>query len=264
MPNTQQNCKPIPKPNIRTRRKPLVVNRQANRNAARERVVKEAIAHRETQQTDPERQQEAREAREAEQARQANLGSRRRRTQARMDDDRTEAEKAAAKSGRKSAGQKARRSEAWWSKMAYTPEYRTMYFEITMRCLRDRLTPAEFMVFTFVMDRTVGWLKEWEVIRMKQFLHGSIPDERGFQQFCGTGLAERTIQRAIASLEESGLIRVRDKADHSGLREYRVITVGELTELETPEGKGLRYYIYVPGEDQKYALFSENVKKTVG
>jgi DNA-binding transcriptional ArsR family regulator len=146
------------------------------------------------------------------------------------------------KKGRASKSQKRRRSEAWWSAQGDIEpvwQYRIFTREFLSRCIRSQLSATEWSVLDFIFDRTVNWGKQWETIRMSQFVSGSLPDKDGFQAFCGTGLSKRTVQYALEKLEAGGLIVVRDKTNGNGLRELSVQRVDKIKhqiEQQNPEG----------------------------
>lgn len=121
-----------------------------------------------------------------------------------------------------------RRREAWWAQrfthMQSTWEYKAYAYEFFTRRIRQYLDASEQVVFFFIFERTVWWFKEWETIRMKQFVSGSLPRSDGTQNFCGTGLSERTVQRALVKLiDEKGLVVRREKPGGNGLMQYSIV-----------------------------------------
>lgn len=69
------------------------------------------------------------------------------------------------------------------------------------RFVYPSLKSCERIVMEFIFDRTVNWGKETERIKKEHFISG-IPDYSS-----GTGLSTPTINKAIANLTESGLVR---------------------------------------------------------
>lgn len=69
------------------------------------------------------------------------------------------------------------------------------------RFVYPSMKSCERIVLEFIFDRTVNWGKETERIKKDHFI-GGIPDYSG-----GTGLSTPTINKALANLMESGLVR---------------------------------------------------------
>lgn len=64
------------------------------------------------------------------------------------------------------------------------------------------LQPKHYLVLMFILDRTIGWDKVWEIISVKHLSDGV----RNVS--CGFKISERTVYRAIDDLIERGLINV--------------------------------------------------------
>jgi DNA-binding transcriptional ArsR family regulator len=133
------------------------------------------------------------------------------------------------------------RKEAWWARALFTNGYKIFAYEYFTRAIRGHLTPAEQAVFFLIFDRTVWWLKEWETIRLSQFIGGSLPDEDGFRAFSGTGLSRRTVISTLQRLEADGLVRRREKRGGNGLVEYALPEVHRVRELPRFAGVNIAY-----------------------
>jgi hypothetical protein len=83
----------------------------------------------------------------------------------------------------------------------------TMTFQQIMRDFAHEFTPSQLAVLFFVMDRTVGWGKRWEIITQRQFLNG-IPssDEDAMPHAGRLKMALNTLKSALSFLLESGII----------------------------------------------------------
>jgi hypothetical protein len=69
------------------------------------------------------------------------------------------------------------------------------------------LSPSEFMVLLFILDRTLGWNKDSEVITRRQMLKGVA--SRGTLYHRGLSLSASTIDTTLNRLEEKGVIERR-------------------------------------------------------
>jgi hypothetical protein len=99
------------------------------------------------------------------------------------------------------------------------PPYSFVSREIDRR-LMAILTPSEFCVMRFILDRTLAHGKEWEVIPVRHFLTGS---HEGGEDYVPTlHFSRRTLITCIKSLLEIQLVRV-DRA-----RPHRRYALGEL------------------------------------
>lgn len=67
-------------------------------------------------------------------------------------------------------------------------------------------SPSEYMVLMFVFDRTVGWGKLVERVKLRHF-------ESGIEGVtCGTGMPSKTVRRALSALvEKQTLVRTRGR-----------------------------------------------------
>ena len=66
------------------------------------------------------------------------------------------------------------------------------------------LSPSEFMVLMFIVDRTLGWQKFSEVITRRHMLKGIASG--GTIYHLGTSLSASTLDKILNSLEEKGVI----------------------------------------------------------
>lgn len=82
------------------------------------------------------------------------------------------------------------------------------------------MSPAQHMVMTLVISRTMGWGKLWETIPMRHFVEGAA--RRDFKEgdspvtrmhFRGTNLTEPTVRKAIQFLVEHGFLRRKPHRD---------------------------------------------------
>lgn len=132
-------------------------------------------------------------------------------------------------------------------------EYRVFVREFLSRVLRAHLSPSEWCVLDFIFDRTLQWGKQWETIRLRQFVGGSLPDANGFQAFCGCGLGERAVREACHKLRDAGLIEIRDKPNGNGLREFSItradVLIHRIEAWELPAGQAIRYRTRWPGTE---------------
>lgn len=69
------------------------------------------------------------------------------------------------------------------------------------------LSPSEFMVLMFIVDRTLGWQKFSEIITRRHMLKGIA--SRGTIYHLGTSLGASTLDTTLNSLEEKGAISRR-------------------------------------------------------
>lgn len=76
------------------------------------------------------------------------------------------------------------------------------------RFWRRHLSQQEIVLITYIVDRTVGWGKNLFTASHENVLKGTL-------EFSGVGLPERTYFRALASLEEKGLIERRSYRDRT-------------------------------------------------
>ena len=78
-------------------------------------------------------------------------------------------------------------------------------------CLRT-LKSAEFVILSAIVSRTLGWTKMIEVIPFTQFSKGLTDSDGNYTVyddmpiFVGTGLDSKTISKALAGLQNKGMI----------------------------------------------------------
>jgi len=87
----------------------------------------------------------------------------------------------------------------------YALKFRNFFSRIQCQIWMSRLTPAEYSVFSLIADRTFDWGRLWRRIPIAEFMKGAF-EENGYCYHQGTGLSERTIQRALKTLLEKGCI----------------------------------------------------------
>lgn len=95
-----------------------------------------------------------------------------------------------------------------------------------LRAWMPLLTPEQFMVLLFIFDRTYGWGKTTEYIKMAHFCTGV----QG--SFNGTGMSKRAVYRALEALREAGV--VQSKSDGRGVY-YSINERWEAGMLRTPK-----------------------------
>lgn len=155
--------------------------------------------------------------------------------------------------GKSAKADKTRRSESWWCRVAFTRGYKTYALEFLHWRVFGHLAPAEQVLVLFIFMRTVWWLKEWETVRMAQFVSGSLPRADGTQGYCGTGLSERTVQDTLKRLVADGLVLRRDKPFGNGLQEYALPRVDLFRALPRFAGANLTFTApcYLDGENNR-------------
>lgn len=91
------------------------------------------------------------------------------------------------------------------------------------RDLRRALTVHQFVAFSYLVDRSIGFGKNWF-----RASHGNILE--GTVEYSGIGLAERTYFRVMAELEGIGLIERRRRRDCVDI----IVHVDWLEDVEEP------------------------------
>jgi hypothetical protein len=91
------------------------------------------------------------------------------------------------------------------------------------RDVRRHLTPSQFVAYSYIIDRTVGWGKN-------QFRASNLNVVAGTDDYSGIGLSERTYYRVLNDLVAMGLIERHRR------RDYIIITVhiGHMRSLTEP------------------------------
>lgn len=93
----------------------------------------------------------------------------------------------------------------------------TMTFQQIMRDYAYALTPAQLAVLFFVMDRTVGWGKRWEVITQRHFLYGIPAREGNSADYAGKlKMSLNTLKGALRELLKAGIVREQKGKGRSG------------------------------------------------
>lgn len=88
-----------------------------------------------------------------------------------------------------------------------TPVEKLMVYQALSRNWRRHLTPTEYLVLSYFVDRTVGWGHGYFTASADNVLYGNA-------DFAGVGLGRSSYYRTLGSLEEMGAIRrksLRDK-----------------------------------------------------
>lgn len=157
--------------------------------------------------------------------------------------------------GKSKKADKTRRSKAWWLEAMIVPGYRYFAYEFFTRQIRGHMTPSEQAVFFLIFDRTVMWCKEWETIRLSQFVHGSLPRPDGSRLFTGTGLSERAVRDTLKRLVADGLVRRRDKPGGMGLQQYALPSVAVFRDLPRFAGKNISFRgVLIDDEGEAHVL----------
>lgn len=82
------------------------------------------------------------------------------------------------------------------------------------RELMGGLTPFEFSVIRFILDRTIAHGEEWRAIPVRHFLEGGWEDGGKMRAFGRLHMSRRTLINCIASLAEVNFIRVEKTRPH--------------------------------------------------
>jgi len=81
------------------------------------------------------------------------------------------------------------------------------------REMRGECDPNEWVVLSFILERTYGWNKQWDYISPKQFLEGVWKD--GKLVTAKTGLSRTPLYRALSGLHSKSLIYKRQKHERA-------------------------------------------------
>ena len=135
------------------------------------------------------------------------------------------------------------------------PGYRYYAYEFFTRQIRGHMTPSEQALFFLIFDRTVMWNKEWETIRLSQFVNGSLPRPDGSRLFWGTGLSERAVRDTLKRLVADGLVRRRDRPGGMGLQQYALPSVAAFRDLPRFAGKNISFTgVLIDGDGEPNVL----------
>ena len=86
----------------------------------------------------------------------------------------------------------------------------TVTFQQIMRDYLRYLSPTQLAVLLFIMDRTVGWNKRWEIITQKHFLCGISSKVEKDPDYAGSlQISLNTLKKALRELLAIGLILER-------------------------------------------------------
>lgn len=95
-----------------------------------------------------------------------------------------------------------------------SPSYFRDWFRTIERTWSQQMSaPAKAIVF-MILDRTLGWGKEWERIPLRHF-HDGITNKDGETIHPGTGLHRATVMRNLKALVEAGAILKKGENDYS-------------------------------------------------
>lgn len=76
------------------------------------------------------------------------------------------------------------------------------------------LSPCEFLVLRFILNRTLARGKEWEVIPARHFIEGVFEDDGKTIVFGGLNMSRRTLITCLKSLEVSEIVRIQKVRPH--------------------------------------------------
>lgn len=119
----------------------------------------------------------------------------------------------------------AKRKEAHDTRGFIVPNATQVPNELLDHMLPD-LSGAELKVILYIIRKTFGYSKEntGDRVPMSQFLSGTTSKGKVIDR--GTGLSKRALWKAIASLEEKGLIEIMRGKTDDGMRDinhYRLV-----------------------------------------
>ncbi len=81
------------------------------------------------------------------------------------------------------------------------------WYQYINRAWMKYLSPSEFMLVLFILDRTLGWRKESEVITRRHMLKGVLSNGTAYHH--GTSLGASTIDTTLNRLVEKEVIERR-------------------------------------------------------
>lgn len=125
-----------------------------------------------------------------------------------------------------------------------------IYNRIVPSCLA--LPERERLVLLFVLQRTVGWRKAWDLIYAKEFEIGAFRKNAGKKSMIvpGTGLPPDQVTQAIASLQAMGAVEAHGYGSRTA---YRIVE--DWCHPELPQGSN--YEIWKVNESEY--IYSERV-----
>jgi hypothetical protein len=86
-------------------------------------------------------------------------------------------------------------------------KFNTLTFQDVMRRYARFLSPSQLVVLLFIMDRTVGWGKRWEIITQHHFLVGITSDEKDHGYYAGPlKMSLNTLKSALKFLIANGIV----------------------------------------------------------
>jgi hypothetical protein len=127
------------------------------------------------------------------------------------------------------------------------------WYQHINRYWMKHLTASEFMAVMFILDRTLGWQKEAEVITRKHFLEGIVSGRYSRIYHSGTSLSASTIDNVLNSLEKKKVI-IRQQVKR-GTTRFVELSINFRWSPPRPEGcqNDLRFRI----ESPDYEAWSE-------
>lgn len=90
-----------------------------------------------------------------------------------------------------------------------TTEERFAYENMFRREMVSTLTPVETKVMIYIIDRTLGWMKDRERISYREFLEGKANN-------FGVSVHKTSAYRSVRSLEAKGIIELVSTSKRSG------------------------------------------------
>lgn len=92
-----------------------------------------------------------------------------------------------------------------------TGEERREYENKFRRKIVRHLTPLETKVMIYIIDRTIGWMKDGEKISYREF------EEGRYGTFnCGVGVQKTSARRAVISLVSKGVVEIISSTKRQG------------------------------------------------
>lgn len=140
------------------------------------------------------------------------------------------------------ARQSKRRSAAWEKRRTYTFGYKLYASEFLSERVMQHVSSAEWKVLWFVFMRTVWWLSKKNEIDLRTMEKGKRwIDKKGYPcGYDGTGLSNKTLRNATASLVEKGLL-IRSRRYEWQKYTYEIPRLDLIPELTCFDGVDLAF-----------------------
>jgi hypothetical protein len=94
------------------------------------------------------------------------------------------------------------------SNESFTPVEKLMVYQTLSRHWRKALTPSEFVVLSYIVDRSVGWGNAYFTACADNVLMGA-------GEYSGVGVSRTSYYRALTSLEKMGAITRKSLRDRT-------------------------------------------------